>query len=139
MNNQQLVNKTVKLNLTKVTDLYEMMVSFRTAAETEGWTDQEVDIVIEAVDAANYETGVEILNAHCTDPLAATINNDWLKVIKSMHDAGMVSGWIVENAYPVISGITQINCKGPQPTVDLAHWVWSNRKEINKFIRNNSK
>ena len=61
--------KFVKLTLVGLDgNAFSLMGEFRYRAKKQGWTDTEIDKVIEECESSDYQHLLATLSAHCTDP-----------------------------------------------------------------------
>ena len=60
------VNKKVNLELVGLDDnALSLMGAFQKQARREGWTDREIDLVLEEAKSSDYDHLVKVLSEHC--------------------------------------------------------------------------
>jgi len=63
---KNLVNKKVELDLTEINgNTFALMGAFKQQARREGWTSEEIDLVISAAMQGDYNHLVVVLDLHC--------------------------------------------------------------------------
>lgn len=63
---EQLVNKTVNLNLVGVDgNAHFIMAAFKIQARKEEWTEEEINLVLEEAQSKNYDHLLNTIQNHC--------------------------------------------------------------------------
>ncbi len=61
-----IVDKKVKLNLVGLDgNAFVVLGAFRRQARKERWTDNEIDMVLDAAQSGDYENLLNVISAHC--------------------------------------------------------------------------